>query len=120
MVKIYITAFLILLSLFSLAQTSDDKELKETYKELIIGVPKVSEKNLYLITNTINEYKGLQFVMFCPKDCIVLVKYDPRDFEKTGDILDIFKEKNINMPMFIKEGSFKDVIDDCQENKGGQ
>lgn len=82
-------------------------------KELILGVPKVSEKNLFLLTETVPKIKGLKYIDFCEKDKFLLLKYDQEIFLKPEDVIKAFQQQNIVMLMLVKVQTFKDVKEMC-------
>jgi hypothetical protein len=95
------------------AQTNNNPKEEKCTSELILGVPKVSEKNLFLLTSTVTKIKGLKYIDFCEKDKLLLLKYDPATFTKQEDIIKAFQAQNIVMPMIIKTGTFEGVKDLC-------
>lgn len=101
-------------SLQAQTKNKEEKPIEDKrFVELIIGVPKVSEKNLFVLTETVPKIKGIKYVDFCEKDKLLLLKYDPEIFPKREDIIKAFQAQNIVMPMLIKEGIFKDVEEMC-------
>jgi len=95
------------------AQTISNRQDEKCTNELILGVPKVSEKNLFLLTSTAAKIKGLKYIDFCEKDKLLLLKYDPATFTKQEDIIKAFQAQNIVMPMIIKTGTFEGVKNLC-------
>jgi hypothetical protein len=106
----FLGCFLFLIANTAIAQTADQKE---NIKELILGIPKVSDKTISMVTDAIRQIEGLEFVRYCPEHKLVLVKYDERSFPKGEDVVSALQKKNISMPMFIKEGGFDSVKDLC-------
>jgi len=78
--------------------------------ELILGLPKVSEKNLFIITETTEKIGGLVFIQFCEGHKLALFKYDQELFPKPTDVIKAFEEKSIRMPMLVKEGKFREDL----------
>jgi hypothetical protein len=95
------------------AQNSKTPAIDKCTNESILGVPKVSEKNLFLLTSTAAKIKGIKYIDFCEKDKLLLLKYDPAVFAKQEDIIKAFQAQNIMMPMVIKTGTFEGVKDLC-------
>ena len=108
----------ILLFVFANVQAQTEKKESKPVqdrctKELIIGVPKVSEKNLFLLTETVPKIKGLKYIDFCEKDKLLLLKYDQEMYQKPEEVIKAFQGQNIVMPMLIKTGTFEDVKEIC-------
>lgn len=88
-------------------------------KELVIGMPKINEKNLSLITDVIKQINGLEFYMFCPHHNLVFIRYSSATYTQDADVLTAFTSKDLNMPMFIKKRTFAEAKALCeQEYKG--
>jgi hypothetical protein len=83
-------------------------------KELLLGLPKISEKTLFIISETSLKIKGLNYVGFCEGHKLGMFKYDQSVFKKPEDVIKAFEKENVFMPMYIKEGGFNDVEDICQ------
>ncbi|MFH0865109.1 MAG: hypothetical protein V1904_02870 [Bacteroidota bacterium] len=81
--------------------------------ELVIGVPKITEKTLFTLTEAIKTIEGAEYVMFCPEHNLILIKYNPSIFQKKEDVLKAIENKDVKLPMFIKEGTFEGVKDMC-------
>ena len=114
-----IVSYLILVSFIANAQT----ETKGTTQindnnsisgELILGIPKLTDKNLFLITDALTKIKGTQFKQFCAEQRFILVKYNPKIFQSKDEIVQAIQRQNIQMPIFVKEGSFADVMEMCK------
>lgn len=95
----------------------DTKETKPAEdrctKELILGVPKVSEKNLFLLTSTSEKIKGIKYIDFCEKDKLLLLKYDLEMYPRPDDVIKAFQSQNIVMPMLVKVGTHESVKEMC-------
>ena len=94
-------------------KTSTATKEDKCTNELIMGVPKVSEKNLFVLTSAIPKIKGIKYVDFCEKDKLLLLKYDKDVYSKQEDVIKAFHEQNIVMPMIIKSGTFEGVKELC-------
>ena len=82
--------------------------------EVVIGVPKITDKTLSIITETALTIPGIRFEIFCNEHRIITFRYNRELFNSPNEIVKAFKKKNIHMPMNIKEGStFKDVKELC-------
>lgn len=49
---------------------------KRATAELILGLPKISDKTLFIISETASKMKGLVFVSFCEGHKLASFKYD--------------------------------------------
>jgi hypothetical protein len=118
------TSFLILivssLFLFSSAIKAQENSQKNTQNEsvsktgeLILGIPKLTDKNLFIITGALEAIKGTEYIRFCPEQKLVLVKYNTKLFPNEEEVLQAILRQNVQMPMFIKEGTFADVMNMC-------
>jgi hypothetical protein len=85
-----------------------------TKSELILGVPKVTDKNLFLILNAVEQIPGLQYKSYCSAQKLILITYDSSVFNRKTEIIEAITNKGVQMPMFVKEGSFADVNNLCQ------
>ena len=83
--------------------------------ELVIGLPKVSEKNLFVITGTTEKIKGLVFVQFCEQHKVALFNYNKELFQKPEDVVKAFEEQNVIMPMYVKPSSFQEIKEMCAQ-----
>lgn len=110
-----VIAITITLTLFSENVQSQTVVKENPMSELILGIPKASEKNFSLVTDAIFQVKGIELVQFCPVHQLALIKYDKNTFATKEDVVRALQAKNLSMPMFIKEGSFEDVKDMCNE-----
>ncbi|HEY1039276.1 MAG TPA: hypothetical protein VGF30_07715 [Bacteroidia bacterium] len=88
---------------------------KRATAELVIGLPKVSEKNLFVITGTTEKISGLVFVQFCEQHKVALFNYDKELFQKPEDVVKAFEERNVIMPMYVKPSSFKEIKEMCAQ-----
>jgi hypothetical protein len=119
------TSFLILivssLFLFSSTIKAQENSQKNTQitesvsktGELILGIPKLTDKNLFIITGALETIKGTEYIRFCPEQKLVLVKYNTKLFPNEEEVVQAILRQNVQMPMFIKEGTFAEVIDMC-------
>ena len=121
------TSLFVLMFLFStvtFVNAQDDARIKEQQKieaeklaastnELVLGLPKISDKTLFIISETSLKIKGLTFVSFCEGHKLALFRYSKETFAKPEDVIKAFEKENIIMPMFVKEGNFKDVEEMC-------
>lgn len=95
---------------------TDTKIIQKTdtsFIELIIAVPKLNEKNIYVLTDAINSIEGLRFFMFCPVHSFVLVKYSPNLFPQKEDVIKTLESKDLKLVMYIKQGNFDAVKEMC-------
>lgn len=86
---------------------------KRATTELILGLPKISDKTLFIISETTLKINGLVFVSFCDGHKLASFRYDKELFEKPEDVIKAFEKENVFMPMFVKQGSFKNVEEMC-------
>lgn len=86
---------------------------KRATAELILGIPKISDKTLFIISETSLKIKGLVFVSFCDAHKLASFRYDKELFEKPEDVIKAFEKENVFMPMYVKQGGFKDVEEIC-------
>jgi len=86
---------------------------KKASAELILGLPKISDKTLFIISETTLKIKGLVFVSFCDGHKLAMFKYNKELFEKPEDVIKAFEKENVFMPMLVKEGSFNGVEEIC-------
>lgn len=82
--------------------------------ELILGVPKISDKTLSILTSALEKIRGIKYQMFCPEHKLILVKYNPKIFPSGDDVIKAILKQNIQMPMFVKDGTFEGVMEICQ------
>jgi hypothetical protein len=87
---------------------------KVNMAELILGVPKVSDKTIDLITTTIQKVNGVEFIKFCAEYKLVLIKYSTKLYPLKQDVIDAIKRQGVTMEMLIKEGTFAGVEQICQ------
>lgn len=83
-------------------------------KELVIGIPKITNKHLPELISIIESTSGMEYVEFCQKQRLVLVKYDDKVFNRCEGISTLLKSKGFNLPIQIKKASFKDVAIMCK------
>lgn len=98
------------------AKANDKKKLeskKAATTELILGLPKISDKNLFIISETTLKIEGLYFVSFCDAHKLAMFKYNKDLFEKPEDVIKAFEKENVFMPMLVKQGDFKGVEEMC-------
>lgn len=86
---------------------------KKANAELILGLPKISDKTLFIISETTLKINGLVFVSFCDGHKLAMFKYNNDLFETPEDVIKAFEKENVIMPMLVKQGSFKDVEEIC-------
>ena len=104
------------------AQTSDNLDkpaansLNSKGKELILGIPKLTDKTLYNLTGAIGQISGLKYDTYCPKHNLVLLTFDPTKFNRGEEVIQAIKDNDFNLQMFIKEGNFREVKQMCSEN----
>lgn len=114
-----ICSLILFFSAGSVQAQADKKENKpvedKCNQELIIGVPKVSEKNLFLLTETASKTSGMKYIDFCENDKLLLIKYDQEIYPRPDDVIKAFREQHIIMPMLVKEGRFEDVKEMCEK-----
>ena len=84
--------------------------------ELIIGIPKMTDKTLYLFTNSIGQINGISYDTYCPKHNLVLLTYNPDLFTEPKDVIEAIQNTDFNLQMLIKEGTFREVKQMCSEN----
>ncbi len=84
-------------------------------RELILGVPKISEKTLYLLTSTILQIEGLQYETYCPKHKLVLVYYNPKKFVRPEEVVQAINDMDFSLNIMIKNGGFKEAKEMCSE-----
>lgn len=89
---------------------------KRATTELILGLPKISDKTLFIISETTLKINGLVFVSFCDGHKLASFRYDKELFEKPEDVIKAFEKENVFMPMLVKQGSFKEVEEMCSTN----
>jgi hypothetical protein len=120
-VKMILVAFFAMSFCYSLAQDekSAQLELKDpnAIEEIILGVPKITEKNIFLITETVPKIKGLTYVSFCDAHKLLLLKYDKTVFSKPEMVIRAFEQQKIVIPMLIKTGTFEDVNQMCMSKE---
>ena len=117
---------LLILSLFVVAgfavNAQDDAKAKTKQKEesnkaataeLILGLPKVSEKNLFILEETTLKISGLVMVQFCEGHKLGMFRYNKELFATPEDVIKAFEKENVIMPMLVKEGTFKDLEEMC-------
>ncbi len=96
------------------AQTANNSEEVSSNNlkigELILGIPKLTDKNLFLITEALKKIKGAQFKQYCLEQRLVLIKYDKKIFSTKDEIIEAIKRQNVQMPMFVKEGTFAEML----------
>jgi hypothetical protein len=101
---------------FFIPAKAQTNETGTAYNELIIGVPKISDKTLEIITEAIKSIEGTEYIMFCPEQKLILIKYNNSIFPNKEDVIKAIENKNISLPMFIKEGTFDGVKELCGNN----
>lgn len=94
------------------AKLKAESDIKAT-SELILGLPKISDKTLFIISETTLKINGLVFVSFCDGHKLASFRYDKELFEKPEDVIKAFEKENVIMPMYVKQGNFKDVEEIC-------
>lgn len=94
-------------------QQAKEEAEKRATTELILGLPKISDKTLFIITETAQKINGLIYVNFCEGHKLAMFKYNKELFEKPEDVIKAFEHENVIMPMLIKQGNFNDVVDIC-------
>jgi hypothetical protein len=104
--------FLILIANTAIAQTTDQNNIN---KELILGVPKLTNKTLDIVTNAIKQTEGLEFVQYCTSHQLILVRYDEKLFPARENVVRALEAQNVSMTMLIKEGNFEGVMELCQQ-----
>lgn len=98
------------------AQTSFDESSKistEKTKELVLGIPKLSEKLLPDLVNIIETTKGLSYVKYCEEHRLVLVRYEGSLYPRKEAIVKAIKDREFYPEIFIKETSFEGVEELC-------
>lgn len=94
-------------------QTPSFNSVNNSIKELIIGARNVSEKTYPLIIDAIGNVKGVEFYMFCPVHNLFLIRYDLNKFTSDKDILIKINSQIENIPLYIKDGQFINVLEMC-------
>lgn len=84
--------------------------------ELILGLPKISDKTLFIISETTLKIDGLVFVGFCDAHKLAMFRYNKEYFSAPEDVIKAFELNNVIMPMFVKQGTFIDVEEMCATN----
>ena len=98
------------------AKAKQEAENKSATAELILGLPKVSEKNLFIIAETAAKIDGLVYVQFCEGHKLGLFRYNKELFRSSEDVIKAFEKENVIMPMLVKQGSFKEIEEMCSTN----
>jgi len=91
-----------------------DKDKVES-AELILGFPKASDKTIDWIIGKIDETNGLKYQYYCEQHKLVLVKYNKKLYATEQNVVDALSRTNLNMPIFIKEGTFESVMEMCEK-----
>ena len=79
-------------------------------QELILGVPKVTEKNLYLLTDIIDRTKGVTYTKYCPKHRLVLLKYNATIYAQKEDVVRAIKSQKFPLTVLLKKGTYNDAF----------
>lgn len=95
------------------AKAKHETEDKSATAELILGLPKISDKNLFIIIETAAKIDGLVYVQFCEGHKLGMFRYNKELFRSSEDVIKAFEKENVIMPMLEKTGSFKDVEEIC-------
>jgi hypothetical protein len=85
------------------------------FSELVIGVPKISDKTLYTFKETINSTEGAEYVMFCPEQRLILIKYNSNIFPKKEDLVTALKSKCPSTTIDMKQQNFGEVKELCAQ-----
>jgi hypothetical protein len=83
--------------------------------ELVLGVPKISDKTLPDLKEAITKTKATEFVAYCPSHQLVLVNYDERTFTSKQAVVDAIMIQKIELTLYIKEGGFNEARELCSE-----
>lgn len=86
---------------------------KAATAELILGLPKVSDKTLFIIEETSQKINGVVFVKFCEGHKLGMFHYNKELFETPEAVVKAFEKENVIMPMLVKTGDFKEVEEMC-------
>jgi len=105
MKKLILILFAMFLSFGIYAQNAD--------KELVVGLPKLSEKNIFLLEN-VKYLEGIKYVDYCPGHKLLLIEYNTKVYADENQVLKIL-EASLKMPVYIKVGEFKDVRELCDK-----
>lgn len=86
---------------------------KRATAELILGLPKISDKTMFIISETTLKINGLVFVSYCDGHKLAMFRYNSDIFETPEAVIKAFEKENVFMPMLVKQGAFKDVEEMC-------
>ncbi|MDP2385539.1 MAG: hypothetical protein Q8M29_04150 [Bacteroidota bacterium] len=95
------------------AKKQKEESNKAATAELILGLPKASEKNLFILEEATQKINGLVMVQFCEGHKLGMFRYNKEIFATPEDVIKAFEKENVIMPMLIKEGTFKDLEEMC-------
>ena len=111
-----VISFLSVVSLFG--QDNDDSiDIQDKKQQIILGIPKITNKTLPIVTGALEKISGAEYVMFCPKDKLLIIEYDLKIYPDEEDLIQAFHRQNVRMPMFIKEAVIEEIIEQCQQEK---
>jgi len=105
MKKLIVVLFAMFLSFGIFAQNAD--------KELVVGLPKLSDKNIFLLEQ-VKYLEGIKYVDYCPGHKLLLIEYNTKVYTEDKQVLTLL-EKSLKMPVYIKVGEFKDVRELCDK-----
>lgn len=88
-----------------------------TPQELVLGIPKLTDKTLFLITGIIQETNGLKYETYCPKHNLILLTYNPKLFIRPEDVVESILGHDLNFQIFIKVGNFDVVKEMCHSEE---
>ena len=82
-------------------------------RELVLGIPDISEKTLPVLQQAILEMKGCEFVRYCEAHQLVLLRFNPETYSSPDILIKALREKMPSLNILPKEGSFADIQDLC-------
>jgi hypothetical protein len=87
---------------------------QSTVEELLLQGPALhAERNLTTITDELKALGGIEYVAFCPKMQVLMLKVDRRKQHNNQNILDVFTSKNY--PVNIKvEVTISKIMNACE------
>lgn len=90
--------------------TAEDADHDVIFKELIIGVPNISEKSVATLSEAIMSIYGLSIVTYIEQDKLFLLEYDTRVFPEKEDAAEAIETNElIKTPVFIKGGTIEET-----------
>jgi hypothetical protein len=82
-------------------------------KELLIGVPMVSEKNFGTVEHKLLTSAGVKLVAYCPTERVFALNLS--DEVETATVMSSLQEFQ-ELQFFVKEGTIESLMKNCSEN----